>query len=64
MRTSSINNPASANQDAILTKAILKMANFYGLNGKELSEILGISEATATRLHQGKKQLGNVPKVF
>ncbi|MCP0913304.1 MULTISPECIES: antitoxin Xre/MbcA/ParS toxin-binding domain-containing protein [Legionella] len=57
MRTSSINNPASANQDAILTKAILKMANFYGLNGKELSEILGISEATATRLHQGKKQL-------
>jgi hypothetical protein len=39
----------------VLTKALLKMSEFYQLSGKTLSEIIGISEASASRLHQGKK---------
>lgn len=44
-----------ANRDVILTKAILNLALSYKLKGKELSEIIGISEASATRLNNGTK---------
>lgn len=44
-----------ADKSEVLTKAILNMAKFYEMSGKELSQIIGISEATATRLNQGKK---------
>lgn len=44
-------------QERVLTKAICNMADFYGLTGKELSKIIGISEATTTRINQGKKLL-------
>lgn len=43
------------NEELVLTKAILRLAQFLELSGKDLSETLGISEATVTRLHQGKK---------
>jgi uncharacterized protein (DUF2384 family) len=39
----------------VLTKALLNLAQFYELTGKDLSEIIGVSEATASRLTQGKK---------
>lgn len=41
-------------QDIVLTKAILNLASFYNIAGKELSQIIGISEASVTRLNQGK----------
>lgn len=41
-------------REIVLTKAILNLANFYGLSGKELCHIIGISESTVTRLNQGK----------
>jgi uncharacterized protein (DUF2384 family) len=41
--------------DLVLTKAILNMAKFYRLNGKDLSELLGISESGISRLHLGTK---------
>lgn len=44
-------------QDKILTKATLRLAEFLNLSGKDLSETLGISEASITRLHQGKKTI-------
>jgi uncharacterized protein (DUF2384 family) len=44
-------------EEVVLTKAILRMAEFLQLNGKDLSETLGMSEATISRLHQGKKFL-------
>lgn len=46
-----------AQQDMVLTKAILKLADSYGLTGKDLCDILGMSEASASRMHQGKKWL-------
>lgn len=42
-------------QERVLTKAIINLANFYNLTGKDLSDIIGISESTTTRLNQGKK---------
>lgn len=42
-------------KERVLTKAILNLANFYNLTGKDLSDIIGISEASTIRLNQGKK---------
>lgn len=51
-----MNIPAIAPEKArVLTKALLRMMTFWHLSGKDLSEIIGISESSATRLHQGKK---------
>ena len=41
-------------EELVLTKAILNLANFYGLTGKDLRQIIGLSESTITRLSQGK----------
>lgn len=51
----SVSNMAQPVHDEVLTKAVLNLAKCYGFSGKELSEIIGISEASASRLHQGKK---------
>ncbi len=45
----------STEKERVLSKALLNMASFLKLSGKDLSEIIGISESSATRLHQGKK---------
>ncbi|WP_131793637.1 antitoxin Xre/MbcA/ParS toxin-binding domain-containing protein [Legionella brunensis] len=42
-------------KEIVLTKAICNLSKYYSLSGKELSEIIGISESTASRLNQGKK---------
>ncbi len=42
-------------QAEVLTKALINLVKFYNLTGKQLSIILGISEATVTRLNDGKK---------
>ena len=41
-------------KEQVLTKAILNLADFYDLTGKDLCHIIGISESTVTRLNQGK----------
>jgi len=45
------------NQEIVLTKAVIKLALIYGLKGKELGDIIGISEASASRLYKGNKLL-------
>ena len=42
-------------KDIVLTKAICNLAALYSFTGKDLSDILGISESSASRIHQGKK---------
>ncbi|KTD07060.1 antitoxin Xre/MbcA/ParS toxin-binding domain-containing protein [Legionella jamestowniensis] len=42
-------------REVVLTKAICNLSKYYSLSGKELSEIIGISESTASRLNKGKK---------
>jgi uncharacterized protein (DUF2384 family) len=42
-------------EEQVLTKALLNLSKFYALSGKELSDIIGISESTVSRLNQGVK---------
>lgn len=44
-------------QEQVLTKAVLNLAQNYELNGKQLAAIIGLSEASISRLHQGKSLL-------
>lgn len=60
-----MNNPIASNHLAraqVLTKALLNLITFYDLKGKELGEIIGISEASATRLNQGTKFISEKTK--
>ena len=41
--------------ELVLTKALCHLAKFYALTGKELSQIIGMSESSTSRLLQGKK---------
>lgn len=41
--------------DAVLTKALIRLATIYNINGKELSQIIGISQTSTTRLFKGEK---------
>ncbi|HHF7349973.1 TPA: antitoxin Xre/MbcA/ParS toxin-binding domain-containing protein [Legionella feeleii] len=41
--------------EIVLTKAICNLSKFYSFTGKDLSDIIGISESSVTRLNQGKK---------
>lgn len=47
----------SVSDDAVLTKAFLKMAGLLALNQKQIAMILGISEASVSRLQQGGRML-------
>lgn len=42
-------------EEVVLSKAICNLTKFYSLTGKELSQIIGLSEPSASRLSQGKK---------
>jgi hypothetical protein len=50
-------HPNCLKEQEVLTKALLNMAHLYELKGKELNEIIGLSEASITRLRQGKAQI-------
>ena len=41
-------------KEAVLTKAVLRSADLLGVERKDLSEIIGISEATISRMHKGE----------
>ena len=52
----------SANRDVVLTKALLNLTAFYAIQGKELACIIGISEASATRLAKGERLISEKTK--
>lgn len=56
MMNSSI-QATQSDKNAVLTKALLSLVSFYQLTGKDLGEIIGISESSVTRLYQGKKSI-------
>lgn len=60
--TTQVMTTDASEKEVVLTKAILNIANSYGLSGKQLSEILGLSESTTTRLQQGKKRISPYTK--
>lgn len=42
-----------ANEAAVLTKALGRAAEYWGLSNKQLGEMIGLSEATISRLRNG-----------
>jgi hypothetical protein len=56
--------PPAADQPAILTKATLKAAALLGVTNKVLARVLGVSEATVSRMQGGKYTLRREEKAF
>jgi hypothetical protein len=57
--------PASAaDQAAVVTKAVLKAATRLGLTNKLLASVIGVSEATVSRMRGGGYQLQGGQKSF
>ena len=48
----------------VLTSAIARIAEFWGLTNPKLGAILGVSDSTASRLRSGKAQLDPQSKSF
>lgn len=44
-------------RNAVLTRAMLRAAERLGLSGRQLAEIVGVSEATVSRLKRGEAML-------
>lgn len=49
---------------SILTRAMLRAAERLGLSGRQLSEVVGVSEATVSRLKRGEARLEEGSKPF
>ena len=48
----------------VLTNAISRIAEFWGLTNAKLGSILGLSQATVSRLRSGKSELDPASKSF
>lgn len=55
---------ATSSRSAILTSAVSRIAEFWGLSNAKLGVILGVSPATASRLRSGQTQLDPASKSF
>lgn len=53
-----------ADKAAILTAAIARIAEFWGLSNAKLGVVLGLSPATVSRLRNGQSQLDPASKSF
>lgn len=56
--------PAALNQRAVATKAVLRAASRLGLSNKALGRIIGVSEATVSRMRSGSYELSPGDKSF
>lgn len=51
-------------KERVLSKAVIRAAEHLGLSGKVLAEVLGLSEATVSRMKSGQYQLAATDKAF
>jgi hypothetical protein len=56
--------PSLEKQQAVLTTATLRAADFLGLSSGDLARVLGLSPASVTRMRQGSFQLDRDSKAF
>ena len=56
--------PAEVNDGAIVAKAVLRAADRLGISGKLLGHVLGLSEASVSRLKRAELTLGAGDKSF
>lgn len=45
-------------QDRVLAKATWRAAEFLGLKGSELAEVIGVSESVVSRIRNGERGIG------
>ena len=65
MRSSSTKlAPSTASQGAVVTKATLRAAGHLGVSNKTLGKIIGVSEATVSRMGSGTYALSSGDKPF
>ncbi len=50
--------------DAVVTKAVLRAADHLGVSARVLAEVIGVSEATVSRMRKGKHALEAGSKPF
>ncbi len=55
---------SEAEDDRILTTAVSRVADFWGLTNAKLGAVLGLSAATASRLRSGQARLDPASKSF
>jgi hypothetical protein len=53
---------AARHEDIILTKALKNAADYWGMSNRQLGEIIGLSEATVSRLKHGTYALDHNSK--
>jgi transcriptional regulator with XRE-family HTH domain len=58
------NHAPAPDRASVLTKATLRAAERLGLTGRQLAEIVGVSEATVSRLRRGEASLDDGSKPF
>ena len=58
------NAAPSPERAAVVTKAVLRAAERLGLTNKVLASVIGLSEATVSRMRSGKHQLQEGQKPF
>ncbi|WP_299378760.1 antitoxin Xre/MbcA/ParS toxin-binding domain-containing protein [uncultured Kiloniella sp.] len=54
----------SSDRSAVITKAVIRAGDQLGLKQKEISDILGLSEATISRMKKGEYFLSEEKKDF
>ena len=54
MPVKTLSNQDLNKKEAVLTKAVLRSAELLGISRKDLSEIIGVSEPTLSRIHQNR----------
>ena len=52
-RQNEVPNNVGSDREKVLTKALLKAAEWLGVNGRELATIIGVSQATTARMRSG-----------
>ncbi len=57
-------NARNPEAGAVLTKAALRAADRLGLSGRQLADIVGVSEATVSRWKRGERLLESGTKPF
>ena len=55
---------SQADDGRVLTDAVARIAQFWGLTNAKLGAVLGLSPATASRLRSGKAELDPASKSF
>ena len=61
MRASATAHVGDVKRRIVLTKATLRAAENLAVKSKELSEILGVSEASVSRIKNGNRPIGDGP---